>query len=538
MSKFFEQKYLIWILVVFLFLPYFALLFLGLNSNADTFSYLANTVLLTYTKNSLILVVNVVFIACFLGIFLAYITSFCDFYGRKFFTLFLILPLAMPSYIVAAIYSEIFDISGPIANFLKSFTSLNSKEIYQLLDIKNIFGASLILGFLLFPYVFLITKVAFLNKNKNLILSAKLFGKSNFTIFMKIILPLSKPAIVSGSILVAMETLSDFATVNYFAVQTLTSAVYDTWLEYYDIFASAKISLIIILFVVILFFIQSIQSKSIASDTLNLKNIPLIKPKKHIQILLFCFCFFVLAISFLIPFVCIFLNTILTFEFIHLKSAFFYSMNSFYVAFFSSFFTLIFAIIFTFYSRFSRDLLRKLPKSILRFGYACPPTVIALCLIISLSFLDKLINFFTLYFFDFEVGLVLSASIFALVFAYICRFLAIAINNLDAGFKKIPKNLDLATALFKKTGFCAHLKIFSPLLKKSYLVAFILVFLEALKELPASLLLRPFAFENLATFTYSHVIDENIEFASFYALLIIIFGLIALLFSFKSLNRS
>ncbi|WP_238596704.1 iron ABC transporter permease [Psychromonas sp. psych-6C06] len=495
---------------------------------SGSFQHLIDTVLLDYTLTTLGVIAGVLLLSFCFALPSAWFIACCDFPSRSLLQWCLMLPLAIPPYIVAIVYTDLLDFSGPIQRFLREFMHWQSVSDYYFPDIRTANGAIVILALTLYPYLYLLLRGAFLGQSGGLFQAARTLGLSPLQAFKRVSFPLSRSAMAVGLSLIAMETLGDFATVNYFAVNTLTTAVYDTWLELGSLTTAAKISSLMLLALVILISLenhsrrkQKIYQRSGATHT-------------ELRFQLFGwhrwavlgFLWGLLFFAFLLP-LCALLSYAVHYFSVSLNEELWqYTLNSFWLASIVASIALIIALFVNFYQRLSPGLFAKMCIRLSSLGYAVPGTVVAIGVLIPFTSLDLWFNRQLVEFGFSRVGLLFSGTLFILVVGYLVRFSAIAVGSIDSSLAQVSPSLDLASRSLGQTAGQTIRRVNLPLIKKGMLTAFILVFIEAMKELPTALLLRPFNFETLATYVYQFVSDEMIEYAALPALLIVLIGLV------------
>lgn len=522
-------KLLPWAVTFLLVMPILALVMSAFSvDESGSFQHLIDTVLLDYTINTVLVIAGVLLLSFSFALPSAWFISCCEFPSRRILQWALILPLAIPPYIVAIVYTDLLDFSGPVQQFLRAFMDWQSASDYYFPEIRTINGAIVILSLTLYPYLYLLLRSAFLGQSGGLFQAARSLGLSPLQAFRRVSFPLSRSAMAVGLSLVAMETLGDFATVNYFAVNTLTTAVYDTWLELGSLTTAAKISSIMLLALVILISLeahsrrkQKVYQRNGATHT-ELRFVLLKWHKWAVILFLWSLLFF----AFILP-----LSALIYYAFNYFAESLTtqlwqYTLNSFWLATIVAFLALLFALIVNFYQRLSPGLLAKITIRLSSLGYAVPGTVVAIGVLIPFTSLDLWVNRQLVEFGFSRVGLVFSGTLFILVIGYLVRFSAIAMGSIDSSLAQVSPTLDLASRSLGQTAGQTIRRVNLPLIQKGMLTAFILVFIEAMKELPTALLLRPFNFETLATYVYQFVSDEMIEYAALPALLIVLMGLI------------
>ncbi len=500
-----------------------------------TFNDLADTVLLQYIQNSLIIVSQTLIFACLFAVAPAWWCAHYDFSGRKYLQWMMVFPLAIPAYISAYIYTDALDYAGPIQTSLRALFHWASPQDYWFFDIRSHWGASLMLALALYPYIFLLLRNAFEQRSQNLAQAAQILGASERKIFWTIHLPLARPALAIGCTLVAMEALADYGTVQLFAISTLTTAIYDSWLVYGSLASAAKISCLTLLFVIALVIIEkNSRKKQQHFDSRGGKPSSKINATKTKTAIIWLVCGLIFSLGFLFPLITL-LSYCLDYWPENMNDNIItHSQSTFFLALSAALITTLLAILFNSQQRFSPIASNQAKLSLSSLGYAIPGTVLAIGILIPLSQLDIWSNHFIQWLGFEKVGLIFSGTSFALILAFVIRFAAISNGSIQAAYKKMPTNLDDASSLLKASRLKTFTHIHLPLMRPAIISAFLLVFIECVKELPASLLLRPFDFETLATYVYQFASDEQLEHAASGALLIIIVSLIPILLLSRS----
>jgi len=540
-SKFTLNKLLPWAVTALLVMPIIALVISAFAiDDTGSFQHLIDTVLLTYSVNTLLLILGVLSLTLIFALPVAWLVACCEFPSRTLLQWALMLPLALPPYIVAIVYTDLLDFSGPVQRFLRAFMGWQAHGDYYFPSIRTLFGAILILSLTLYPYLYLLLRGAFLGQSGALFQAARSLGLSPARAFFRVSLPLSRSAMAVGLSLIAMETLGDFATVHYFAVTTLTTAVYDTWLELGSLTTAAKISSFMLLGIVILLTLenysrrkQKIYQRGGATHT-ELRFV--LQGWKKWGALTFSWA--LLCIAFILP-----LLTLCYYALNYLSESLTvklwqYTLNSVWLAMIVACLALLIALIVNFYQRLSPGIWAKSCIRLTSLGYALPGTVVAIGVLIPFTSLDLGLNRLLLEGGLEGVGLLFSGSLFILVMGYLVRFSAIAVGSIDSSLAQVSPSLDLASRSLGQTALQTIRRVNLPLIKKGMLTAFILVFIEAMKELPTALLLRPFNFETLATYVYQFVSDEMIEYAALPALLIVFMGLLPFIIVNRLLEKA
>jgi len=525
------------IICAVMLMPIIALIFESLSSFFipaaeidDTFSDLADSVLSQYILNSLTIVAGTLLFACLFAIAPAWWCARYEFVGRRYLQWMMVFPLAIPAYISAYIYTDALDYAGPIQSSLRQVFSWQSPHDYWFIDIRSRWGASLMLGLALFPYIFLLLRNTFEQGSQSLSQAAQLMGASPRKIFWTIHLPLARPALAIGCTLVAMESLADYGTVQLFAISTLTTAIYDSWLVYGSLASAAKISCLTLLFVISLVALEkNSRKKQQHFDSRGGKPNDKIKTSNAKTSFIWLFCGLVFCLGFLIPLITL-IGYCADYWLENINGDILrHSQSTFVLATTAAFIATLLAILFNSQQRFMPGPKNQTKLSLSSLGYAIPGTVLAIGILIPLGQLDIWINHFIQWLGFEKVGLIFSGTSFALILAFVIRFSAISNGSIQAAYKQMPTNLDAASTTLKASKFKTFSKIHLPIMRPALITAFLLVFIECVKELPASLLLRPFDFETLATYVYQFASDEQLEHAASGALLIIIVSLLPIL---------
>ncbi len=515
--------------------PVLVMLVGGISASTQLFAHLWQTVLPTYLENTVILAFLVVLLSLIFGVLSAAIITQTDIVFKKQLRWLLLLPLAMPAYLVAYLYTDLFDYAGPVQRSLRTWFGWQSPNDYWFFDIRTLPGAALMLALVLFPYIYMLTRGAFEQQDQNLIRASRLLGLTAKQSFFKVALPLARPAIAVAASLVLMETLADFATVQYFSVHTLTTAIYDTWLGYGDLGAANALASVLMLLVL---FVVLAEQRSRAglrhqSARPNLQR-ELIKLSSSQQVMASFFCWALVIFGFLLPLALLIVMAVEYSNVAQLSVLISTGINSLKISVIAATVAVLIALSLGLYQRLHSDKYRQLPQQISGFGYAIPGTVLAMAMLSTLGPIDHWLNGVAEFLGFAAPGLILSGSLFAIIFALVVRFSAIANGTIISGIKQIPQSLDYAPASLGVNLTGSLTKVHLPILTPTIVVAWLLVFVEAMKELPAVLLLRPFNFETLSSQIYQLISDEMLEQGALGAILIVLFGLLPIVLLNKS----
>ncbi|MDF2154207.1 iron ABC transporter permease [Vibrio sp. CAU 1672] len=527
------------VLALLLVLPILAIFTTAVGETNELFSHLISTVLPTYAYNTIVLVVGTMVLSTFFGIPAAWVMAMCRIPGERFLQWALVLPLAMPAYIVGYIFTDWFDFAGPVQVLLRDITGWGPGE-YWFPDIRTLGGAVIVLSLVLYPYVYLLCRAAFMEQNVSLLQSARLLKCSPWESFRRISLPLVRPSIAVGLSLVAMETLGDFGTVSYFAVNTLTTAVYDTWLGYSSLTAAAKISAIMLLVVIVLLSSErySRRRQKLFQNQFSSREDFRYELQGWKKWLALVWCWGLVCVAFIFP-----LGQLLIYAYQYFAQSWTaefreYAVNSLSVSFTAAVIGVAVALVVNFCQRVNPGRKSLAFMRLSSMGYAVPGTVLAIGVMVPVLFMDHMVNDIASYLAWNRPGLIFSGSMFALIFAMVVRFSAVAIGSIESSLSKVSPSLDMASRTMGCNANTMLWRVHFPLVRRGALIAGLLVFIESMKELNAALLLRPFNFETLATYVYNFASDEHLELAAMPAVLLVLVGLVPLVIVNRSLEHS
>jgi iron(III) transport system permease protein len=505
----------IWLLVSFIFEP-----------TNENWTHLAKTLLPEYITNSLILMFGVSIGTLLFGVYSAWLITQYQFFASNILHWALLLPLAIPAYIIAYTYTGLLEFEGPVQSYLR--TIFSTQTVLQWFpEVRSLGGAILMFSLVLYPYVYLLARAAFASKSQQIIEVSKTLGASPLRIFFKVALPMARPAIIAGLTLALMETLADFGTVKHFGIPTFTTGIYRSWTGFGDTTTTAQLSLLLLAFVITLILIE-LWSRRQAKYFTHQKNQPPITTKITglKAVIAFIICSLPILLGFIIPTSQLLAWSINSAQTSFNKEFFELIWNSFYLAFFTALITVIIALLLAYSKRIQDNKIIYTLVRITTFGYAIPGTVIAIAVMILFTTFDNYIDSFMLANFNISTGLILSGTLFILVFAYTFRFLSVSLQTIDSGLSRIKNSMDETAITLGARPTRILTKIHLPMLKTSLLTAFILVFVEVLKELPTTLILRPFNFNTLSVRAYEMAADERLADAGLPAILIVLTGLI------------
>jgi len=512
--------------------PVIALVWMSLDGSLDHWQHLARHVLPTALRNTALLLLGVgVLVAC-LGTGSAWLVTAYDFPTRRVLLWALLLPLAVPTYIVAFAYLDILHPLGPVQGLVRELLGYDSPRQFRLPDLRTLPGAIFLLGFVLYPYVYLSTRVMFSTQAASLLEAGRILGQSRRGVFFRVALPLARPAIAVGVSLALLETLNDIGASEFLGVQTLTVSVYTTWITRSDLAGAAQIALSMLAIVVLLILLERHGRRH--QRYANTQRMRPIQPEKlhgARALLAMALGWLPVLVGFVAPALYLLNETIKHFDAAGGVSAQLLQSgyNTVSIALAATFVTVAGALIITWAARSAhtaRSRFMKLCSRVSTVGYALPGTVLAIGLLLPLIAIDDLIAWLARPFTDASPGLLLMGSTAALVCAYVIRFLAISVGSLESGLARIPPSLEQASRLLGESPSGTLRRVHLPLLRPAIGAAALLIFVDAMKELPATLLLRPVNFETLATWLYAEAARGTYEEGAVAALAIVVAGLL------------
>ena len=506
------------------------------ESTSNYYEILKNTFLIEYIFNSVSLLISVLILTFLLGTGTAYLVSFYKFPGSNFFKWALILSFAVPPYIYAYSLTAFFENYGTAFTILKSlFGDANYNKSIPKFD--GMFGAIISISFSLFAYVYILVRASFLYQSQNLIDLGKNLGFSKFKSFYKIILPAARPAIVAGLSLVAMETLAEFGAVDFFSINTLTTGIYNSWITFDDLAFANRISFFLLLFIFSLFVLENLSRRNAKyhfNSKGGFKQKEKLKLSGNKSFLAFIFCFFVFFVSFLFP-----LSQMLYWTLKFPENLFDLQitdllLNTLYLVFLSSLVLILFSLISNYGNRVSNNKTLNILSTLSISGYAIPGVILAIAFITFIAWFDeniiKSLGFLS-------IKKLFIGSILGLVLVYFVRFYSLAFNGIKSGYEKINISVDESAYLLGFSKRKTFINIHVPFLRNSLLFIIILISLEIVRELPITLILRPFNFETFATTAYISASEDLLEAAAVPSLFLILIASFFIIITSKYILR-
>lgn len=508
------------------------------GGTGGTWSHLASTVLPEYVGNTLWLCLGVGFGVVVVGVATAWLTAMHDFPGRRVFEWALVLPLAVPAYVLAYVYTDFLQFVGPVQSWLREAFGWRRAD-YWFPDVRTLGGAVLMFVFVLYPYVYLLARTAFIERASGMLEAARTLGLGPWRSFFRVSLPLARPAVVAGATLALMETLADYGTVSYFGVSTFTTGIYRAWFSLGDRIAAAQLAAALLGFVIVLLLIEHGSRGRARFHNTTGRNRPLsgyrLRGWHAAAATLVCsvpmFLGFLLPAGLLLRLALIEGDAQFGERFIAL------ARNSFALAGLTALLAVALALLLAYGARLSRGVTARLLNRMVSLGYAVPGSVIAVGVLIPVTRLDTWLAGQWEVWFGNNPGLLITGGIAALVYAYLVRFLAVALQSVGSSLSKITTSMDDAARSLGAGQGAALRRVHLPILRGSLFTAGLLVFVDVMKELPATLVMRPFNFDTLATQAYTLASDERLGEASTAALAIVAVGLLPLIALSRQIAR-
>lgn len=520
--------------------PIIAVAYIALFPTENIWPHLASTMLPRYVSNTGILMLGVGIGVTLIGVSSAWVVTMCQMPGKRFFEWAMLLPMAVPAYIVAYVYTDLLEFAGPVQRMLRDMFGWKSAADYWFPDIRTKGGAILVLSLTLYPYVYMLARAAFLSQSICAIEAARILGRSAWSSFATVALPLARPAIVVGVVIALMETLNDFGTIDFFAVHTLTAGIFNVWLGMGNAGGAAQIALTMLAVVIALMVIErySRRRQRFHDTTNRFQELPGYELGPLAKAGALAVCVVPILLGFVIPSMVLIYYSVGYFDQSWTEDFFEFAGNSLLVSGLATLVAVGCAI-------FLAYALRLFPQPLLKFfvrlssvGYAVPGAVLAIGVLIPFARFDNALDAVMRDVFGISTGLLLSGTVFALVFAYAVRFMAVSYGSIEAALGKVRPSMDDAARTLGESPWGTLKRIHFPMVRGGILAASVLVFVDGMKELPATLILRPFNFDTLATHVYQFAKDEMIEHAALGALTIVLVGVVPVIMLSRAISKS
>jgi len=526
---------------ILVFIPIGSVLLLSLGDSGDVWPHLIGTALPEYVGTTLWLLLGVGVSVFLTGVTTAWLVTMCRFPGRRIFEWLLLFPLAIPAYVMAYAYTDLLEYAGPVQSSLRALFGWQSARDYFFPPVRSLGGAIMFMGLVLYPYVYLLARSAFLEQSVSVLEVSRVLGKGPWQTFKTVSFPAARPAIVVGVSLALMETLNDYGTVDFFAVYTLTAGLIDVWLGMGSLAGGAQIASSMLVFVILLIVLERMsrrQQKVYQQASSRFKTLPTYSLKGWRSALAFGLCALPVIAGFVVPVLVLGQLSIVYFDRSWTPEFKSYALNSLTLSAGAALVALLVALFIAYARRLREGRVLRVATRAASLGYAVPGAVLAVGILIPFATFDNALDAFMRNWFGVSSGLLLSGTVVAVMFAYVVRFLAVAVGQVESSLEKISPSVDMAA---RTLGFRAGqtlIRYHLPLIRGGLLTAVMVVFVDCMKELPATLLLRPFNFETLATYVYRFASDEMLGEAALGSLTIVAVGLLPVAFLSRMISRS
>lgn len=521
-------------------MPLLTVIVLALMPGDDIWHHLATTVLPHYVKTSITLCAFVGFGTFVIGTGSAWLVTLCRFPGRRLFEWALLLPMAVPAYVIAYVYTDVLEYAGPVQGLLRHAFGWSSSRDYWFPEIRSLGGAVSMMTLVLYPYVYLLARAAFLEQSVCVLEVSRTLGRGPWRSFFTVALPLARPAIVIGISLVIMETLNDFGTVDFFAVDTFTVGIYDVWLNMNNLSGAAQLASVLLLFVLGLIVLERANRRKqrFHHTTTKYRPLPGYRLGGMRGVGAATACLVPILFGFVVPCGVLLKHAIVHFNEVAGSEYLTYTLNSLILSSLAAAITVGLGLYLAYGLRLSGG---GILRSVTRFasvGYAIPGAVLAVGVLHPLGRFDNAIDAVMRDTFGISTGLLLSGTIVAITAGYVVRFLALSVGTFEASLAKVTPNMDDAARTLG-VGRAATLKrVHLPMMRASILTAGVLIFVDGMKELPMTLIMRPFNFETLATNVYQLASRELLEQSALGSLTIVAAGILPVLLLSLAISRS
>ncbi len=509
-------------------IPLATVLWTALTPDLDLWRHLASSVLWRYLEGTLWLGAGTAVGTAVIGTGCAWLVTMCRFPGRRILDFALLLPFAVPTYVIAYVYTDLLEYAGPVQGALRATAGWESARDYWFPEIRSLGGAIALFSLVLYPYVYLVTRAAFVMQSTGMLEAGRMLGQSAGSIFRRIGLPMARPAIAAGVLLALMETLNDFGAVEFFAVPTLTTGIFDVWLGLNNLAGAAQLACIPLIVIVVLLVFERLArgGRQFQSARVRFRSIVPYELRGVRAAGATLACLAPVSFGFGIP-----AGILVTYAATHIEEALAsgfvgLALNSIGLSISAAVLSVIAVTLLVCGIRFHGGRIMHAVSRLAVLGYAIPGAVLAVGAIIALTTFENALDDFARSTFGFSTGLLVTGTVLAVIVGYVVRFLAVSFGTVEASSAKITPSMDDAARNLGLTPLIVFWRIHVRLMAPGFIVAGLLVFVECMKELPMTLLLRPFNFETLATFVYQRASDELLEESAAAALAIVLAGIV------------
>lgn len=519
-------------------LPLIAVAIAAALGSFDTLAHLIDTVLVRYTLTTLALMVLVALFTAIIGTGTAWLVTMTRFPGVRFFEIALALPFAFPAYVMGYAYTNFLDHPGAVQTALRNLTGWGPRD-YWFPEIRSVEGAAIMLTLVLYPYVYLLARAAFMQESATANLAARALGRGPWGAFWSVSLPMARPAIAGGVLLAVMETIADFGTVSYFGIQTFATGIYTSWFSLADRGGAAQLALCLLTFALFLAVLERMQRGAAKSFNAGkrVERYPPARLTGASRIGAMLACAMPVFFGFVLPLVLLISMSFGSEQDIFSARYIGFLMNSVTLAGVAALVTVGAAVLVAFNLRLNPTRVAVSTAHLSRIGYAVPGGVIAVGLLVPFAFADNTIDAYMRQWFGVSTGLLFTGTITVLVIAYLVRFMAAALNTVEAGLSTIHPTTDAVARTLGRSPIRMLWSVHIPILRPTVLTAMLIVFVDVMKELPATLIMRPFNFDTLAVQAYRLASDERLAGAAVPSLVIVAVGLLPVILLCRSLAR-
>lgn len=539
MPHFSAWTLLILLIAMIVALPVLAILFHVFLPTEGVWSHLASTVLGRYLSNTLFLAVTVGIGTLVIGTGTAWLVVMCRFPGKRVFEWALLLPLAVPTYVIAYAYTDFLQVAGPLQSWLREAMGWSFGD-YFFPDIRSLGGAATLITMVLYPYVYLLARASFLEQSVCMLDVGRSLGRGPWRLFFTVAVPLARPALVGGVSLALMETLNEFGAVQFFGVDTFTTGIYRTWFGMGEQVAAAQLAACLLLFVIALVLLErwTRGKREYFHTSSRYQQLPEYRLRGGRAFGAFAACLLPVLIGFLIPSGLLAQlaiqqgDSLLGVRFLE------FAGNSLILAAIASLIAVAMAVLLSYGVRLDSSPLTRNATRIASLGYAIPGSVVAVGILIPFAWLDDTLNRWLQANYGVIAGLIFSGSAFILIYAYVVRFLAVSFNAVEASLGKVTPSMDAAARTLGQSAGGTLRRVHTPIMRGSLLAAGILVFVDVMKELPATIILRPFNFDTLAVRAHNLASDERLAEASTSSLAIVVVGILPVILLSIAMRKS
>jgi len=529
---------LAWVVVVFCVAPIVAAALAALSGDLETWREVLSTVLPRYTATTLTLVTIVGISTAVIGSVTAWLVTVYRFPGVRILEVALALPLAFPAYVMAYAYTHMLDHPGPVQAALRAVTGWGPRD-YWFPEVRSLGGAALMLTIVLYPYVYLLARASFRQQSANAFLVARTLGRSPLRAFWRVALPMARPAIAGGALLAVMETIADFGTVAFFNVQTFATGIYQAWFSLGDRAAAAQLALCLLSFALLLAGLERASRGRARTAGRGARFETMERPtlRGAAGWIACAICLLPVLLGFVIPVIMLGSMAMGSGQSLLSERYLGFMANSVTLAGVAAVLTVIGAVLIGFRARTSPGRASRWLVIGAGLGYAVPGGVIAVGLMVPMAALDNTVDAFMRANFGIRTGLLITGSIWLMVLAYVARFMAAALNAYDSGMATVPRHFDAIGRSLGQPGPKLLMRVHLPVARTSVLTALLIVFVDVMKELPATLILHPFNFQTLAVQAHRLAADERLAEAAVPSLVLVGFGLVPVLILCRTIGR-